>query len=564
MSENVSENIVQKDSNSGDFNVNLCNETKIINFTNEQGVIVNFTVYKKMNNYENCVCKLIISEYNSLIECGTGFFCYIPSKDMRVLITNYHNIDDEFLNNEKKLRLYIVENEIEKEKIIDLKMKRNIITDKSLDVTIIEILDEDLIDGYFEYDEDAVKDKEFLNEPVFNLQFQKGGELKGAFGKIIDTTTDKTKFTYDAGSDFGSSGSPIVLANGYKIIGIHKAGKKGISVGNKINLGIYLCKTIESIPESTRPENKNTIKCLYEIKKEDVNKNIKVYDNKNNIEKDINSISIYREDEKKNLIIDGIYNFKKEGKYFIYYKVNNSVKNLSDMFCDVNTLKKVYMPSLVDNKIERMSNMFDGCSSLKEINFPRSFNTKNVLDVSYMFSYCQSLKNLNLSSFNTENVENMSGMLNKCKYLTEVNLSSFNTKNVENMSDMFNGCESLTEINLLSFDTENVKSMAKMFRSCQKLKEINLSKFKTNFVCDLSCMFENCCSLKMLDLSSFNTINVNDMNCMFMNCTNLKEIDLSAFKTSNNTKIRDMFLGCESLKSIKKCSDNNILNEYKQ
>ena len=94
---------------------------------------------------------------------------------MRVLITNYHVIDEEFLKNEKKLILYIVENEIEKEKILDLKIKRTIVTSKSLDVTMIEILDEDLIDSYFEYDEDAVKDKEFLNEPVFNLQFPKGG-----------------------------------------------------------------------------------------------------------------------------------------------------------------------------------------------------------------------------------------------------------------------------------------------------------------------------------------------------------------------------------------------------
>ena len=56
---------------------------------------------------------------------------------------------------------------------------------------------------------------------------------------------------------------------------------------------------IKLIPKPFHPENNNIIKCLYDIKAEDINVDIQVYNNKNDIEKDINSISIYKEDEMK-------------------------------------------------------------------------------------------------------------------------------------------------------------------------------------------------------------------------------------------------------------------------
>ena len=58
-----------------------------------------------------------------------------------------------------------------------------------------------------------------------------------------------------------------------------------------------------------------------------------------------------------------------------------------------------------DYKIINMSYIFNECSSLKEINFLPSFHTNNVTDTSNMFSNCYCLKNINLSSFNTRNVE---------------------------------------------------------------------------------------------------------------------------------------------------------------
>ena len=47
------------------------------------------------------------------INFASGFFRYIPYKEMRVLITNNHVIDQKILN-KKKLIIYIEEDEKEK------------------------------------------------------------------------------------------------------------------------------------------------------------------------------------------------------------------------------------------------------------------------------------------------------------------------------------------------------------------------------------------------------------------------------------------------------------------
>ena len=93
-------------------------------------------------------------------------------------------------------------------------------------VTIVEILDGDFIDDYFEVDENLIKDKEFVNELVFNLQYTRGEKLKVSFCKITNVRDESFQFIYDAGTDKGSSGSPIILENKLRVIGLHEAGKK--------------------------------------------------------------------------------------------------------------------------------------------------------------------------------------------------------------------------------------------------------------------------------------------------------------------------------------------------
>ena len=63
-----------------------------------------------------------------------------------------------------------------------------------------------------------------------------------------------------------------------------------------------------------------------------------------------------------------------------------------------------------------------------------------------MFSGCESLTALDLSSFDTSEVSYMRGMFYSCKSLIALDLSSFDTSKVMNMGEMFLGCESLTTI----------------------------------------------------------------------------------------------------------------------
>ena len=74
----------------------------------------------------------------------------------------------------------------------------------------------------------------------------------------------------------------------------------------------------------------------------------------------------------------------------------------------------------------------------------------------------------NISNWNTNNVTNMSYMFSYCKSLTSLpDISNWNTNNVTNMSYMFYNCESLTSLPDIS--NWNVTDMIYMFYNCYSL-----------------------------------------------------------------------------------------------
>jgi len=102
------------------------------------------------------------------------------------------------------------------------------------------------------------------------------------------------------------------------------------------------------------------------------------------------------------------------------------------------------------------------------INNLSNFDTNNVINMSYMFCKCLSLKEINLSSFNTNNVEDMSYMFSECTLLNKLNLSSFNTNNVKDMSCMLHNCKSLKDLDLSSFETNDEQKKYNIFSGCPK------------------------------------------------------------------------------------------------
>ena len=401
---------------------------------------------------------------------GIGILCKCnieskKTKKIKALITYNHMINFDFLNKGEKMILYINKKEYE----INIKINRYKYTNEDLDFTIIEILDKDNIKNFIEID-NFIYSKNYTGNNIISVYLNDDGDdFELSHNKIIKKDNDY----YTCDTETMKEGI-IIFKDNMKLIGIIKVKEE------KINI----------IPMNMIIDKINFIKCIYEIQKEDVNKNIQIINN--NFYQTIINEEIQKYIK---IIINGeiysnilTFKFNKEGYYTIYL--------------------------LSYNDLTSMSLMFRNCTSLKELDFS-SFNTDQVTNMSYMFYNCSSLKELDLSPFKTNQVTDMSNMFYECLSLKELNLSSFDTSQVKNMSCMFSYCSSLTELNLSSFNTSQVINMSCMFNDCIALTELNLSSFDTSQVIDMSAMFNNCIALEKLDLSSFKTNKVKNMIGMF-------------------------------------------------
>ena len=322
-------------------------------------------------------------------------------------------------------------------------------------------------------------------------------------------------------------------------------------------------KNIMTIYEQMNYINRDCIIAEIVIKKEDINKDIRIINSFENYKRE-NKLKDGKDDYKKEnekeikenckinindkmIPFSYYYKFNKEGKYIIKYFFINNLSKIDYMFSECKYLTNINLSNFNTQNVINMSFMFKECESLTNINLS-NFNTQNVADISFMFYRCKSLRNIDLSKFNTQNIINMCSMFYECESLTNINLSNFNTQNVINMSFMFYGCKSLTNIDLSNFNTQNVTEMGSMFFGCESLIDINLSNFNTQNVTEINGMFVGCKSLTNIDLSNFNTQNVTNMGYMFLGCESLIYANLSNFNTQNVTDMSNMFFECNSLK----------------
>ena len=114
--DNIS-NKIQSDNINDDTNFEDTDEDNDV--MDEQNPILDFEIFEKINKFKNCVCKFEISK-NGIKKSGIGFFCYIPSKEIRVLITNNHIINENYLKDEKEIICIFEEKNKTTEKIINL------------------------------------------------------------------------------------------------------------------------------------------------------------------------------------------------------------------------------------------------------------------------------------------------------------------------------------------------------------------------------------------------------------------------------------------------------------
>ena len=230
------------------------------------------------------------------------------------------------------------------------------------------------------------------------------------------------------------------------------------------------------------------------------------------------------------------------------YLVDSGLKDSTD---NTKTLYNLYIASEVEIYApDNCYGIFRDSTNLKTIDFSNNFNTSNVINMSYMFSLCSSLINLDLSNFSTQNVTTMEQMFYGCTSLTNLNLSSFNTLNVENMKEMFMNLNAIENLDITNFNTSKITDMTHLFSECTSLKTLDLSSFNTSKVTLMFGTFSGCASLEDLNLKNFNTSSLLFMGYMLFNCSSLVNLDLSNFDTSNVTNMNYMFYGCANLKNL--------------
>ena len=187
---------------------------------------------------KNCICKI----HKSNGVNGTGFFCKIPfnhnSNLLPVLITNNHIIDENDIKQNKKI--YITINDEKESRSIIIDNSKKTFTSPELDVTIIEInILFDKIYDFLEIDESIQKEQNFIEntfmrKSIFVLHYPKGKNINVSYGLLPNI---KNKFiNHLCTTDNGSSGSPILLLDTFKVIGIHC----GSSNQFKYNKGIFI------------------------------------------------------------------------------------------------------------------------------------------------------------------------------------------------------------------------------------------------------------------------------------------------------------------------------------
>ena len=182
---------------------------------------------------------------------ASGFFLQLKrnNKNFYCLMTNAHVVNEDMIKNKEKIKIkYDIE---EKELNLELNEEERIIINCyegfGYDISIIEIIPKDEIKDKTYFLEPNTDDyNNFIEKEIQIIQFPEGKRLSLSEAKI--TGKHKTydyMFFHEASTKKGSSGSPIVLKNDDRVLGIHK----GAIEGKEKNIGIFIGDIVESLKE---------------------------------------------------------------------------------------------------------------------------------------------------------------------------------------------------------------------------------------------------------------------------------------------------------------------------
>ena len=536
---------------------------------------------------------------------GTGFLCKIKIPNsiiINALITCNHVLNENRIKRGDKINISF--NNEKLKFIITIEESTYVYTDKDYDITIIEIRDNKYkkdflfleidIDINAENPKDIYKDKDIL---VFH--YEKGKEVKYSIGKLNNMNSEH--IFHCCTTQEGSSGSPILKLEDYKVIGIHIGGVELKEKNEKSNVGTFIKKPIDDFIKKYTSFidklDKHINNSLNNKKKSNIEKvpspNCKLkiiiaiiipiiivvvaiilivkFGIKSKYINENNSITIiYKKqvDKYESITIFGD-NFVESNALSCKIYYNGKKYSLRNTFskADINEKDEILKIQLTEiNNIKNIKGMFKGCKALISLPDISKIETSNIIDMSEIFSGCKSLSNLPSSlNWNTEKVLNMSYMFYECESLTSLpDISNWKTHNVKDFRGMFFGCSLLKNLpDISKWNTSKINTITRMFSSCSSIISLpDISKWDTSNVVDMSDIFSGCHYLYSLpDISKWKTDKVENMQGMFYGCKSLTSLpDISKWNINKVTNMKAMFYECESLQYFPNISHWNINN----
>ena len=340
---------------------------------------------KILEQMKKCVCKIKIGNKK-----GTGFFANIPYKSIykNVLITNSHILNKDNIKMDSILTISI--NNEEEYKDIKIDDKRLILIDEEKDITIIEIKEKDInnfleIDNRFNLNH---LEERYRNESLYVLNYPKGKDIVVSYGLLKNM---ENEYLYHlCSTEVGSSGSPIISLDSFKLIGIHI----GYSKTNKCNQGLFIKYAIDEfnkLENNILKKEKNT---LNKISINEINNNSLL-----NLNNNIPAITNYDLGIKKMHLMVAYFYGDNSPDYFYKYssRINEFIKqdkeliNKKDIIKEINLFNEDYENSRLISELMLSDYYIFYCSLNKWLMNPNIYNNYYLESIAYFTSrimYC--------------------------------------------------------------------------------------------------------------------------------------------------------------------------------
>lgn len=183
------------------------------------------------------------------------------------------------------------------------------------------------------------------------------------------------------------------------------------------------------------------------------------------------------------IVSEDIYNYN---QFYNFIHINDTfeikystfnVKDLNHAFSDMSSKNLI-----IDNceiYTEAIQTMFMNCCATYISVTNNKFNCNG--DAYKMFSYCRSLKKLDLTGNKSFKIRSAYEMFSDCTLLTEIKgLECIDVSRCTVMDYMFSNCKMLSKLDISSWKLDKLKCASKMFEKMLNLSDLYIDKIKAS------------------------------------------------------------------------------------